>query len=57
MIDAHHRGHDFTFVSDATCARRSARFGEQDIKERVVDLMVAFGNVVNTKDIVEKENA
>lgn len=57
MIDAHHRGHDFTFVRDATCARRTARFGEQDIKERVVDLMVAFGNVVNTEDILRKENA
>lgn len=52
MIDAHHRGHDFIFVKDATCARRTARFDEQDIKERVVDLMIAFGNVAETKDIL-----
>lgn len=55
MIDAHHRGHDFTFVHDATCARRTARFDEQDIKERVTDLMIAFGKVANTRDIVGAE--
>lgn len=56
MIDAHHRGHEFTFVRDATCARRTARFGEQDIKERVVDLMSAFGTVATTAEVLARQD-
>lgn len=55
MIDAHHRGHEFTFVKDATCARRSERFDEQDIKERVIDLIGAFGKIAETCDILKME--
>lgn len=54
MIDAHHRGHEFTFVRDATCARRTARFDEQDIKERVIDLIGAFGRLADTAEILGK---
>lgn len=53
IIDAHHRGHDFTFVKDATCARRTARFEEQDVKERVIDLVQAFGQLVSTDELVK----
>lgn len=49
MIDAHHRGHEFTFVGDASCARRTPRFGEQDMLEHILDIMGAFGNVVTTQ--------
>lgn len=53
MIDAHHRGHDFTFVKDATCARRTARFEEQDVTERIIDLVAAFGEVKSTQDVIQ----
>lgn len=54
MIDAHHRGYDFTFVTDATCAKRSARFGEQDMKEHIVDIMAAFGATVTTDELLSR---
>jgi len=56
MIDAHHRGYDFTFVTDATCAKRSARFDEQDLKEHIVDIMGAFGNLTTTDEILNRQD-
>lgn len=55
MIDAHHRGHEFTFVSDATCARRTPRFDEQDMREHIVDIIGAFGNLTTTDEILERQ--
>jgi len=53
LVDAHHRGYDITFVTDATCAKRSARYGEQDLKEHIVDIADAFAcNLVTTKDVL-----
>lgn len=54
MIDAHHRGYDFTFVADATCAKRSARFDEQDMKEHIVDILAAFGHLTTTEEILRR---
>lgn len=53
MIDAHHRGYDFTFVKDATCAKRTARFGEQDMKEHIIDIMAAFGRQITTDEMLQ----
>lgn len=55
MIDAHHRDYDFTFVEDATCARRTPRFGEQDMKEHIVDIIGAFGNLTTTDEILKRK--
>ena len=55
LIDAHHRGYEFTFVTDATCAKRSARFGEQDMKEHIVDIMAAFANLTTTDELINRK--
>ena len=54
LVDAHHRGYDFTFVTDATCAKRTARFGEQDMLEHIVDIMSAFGNLTTTEEVLNR---
>ena len=54
LVDAHHRGYDFTFVTDATCAKRTARFGEQDMREHIVDIMSAFGNLTTTEEVLNR---
>lgn len=56
MIDAHHRGYDLTFVTDATCARRTPRFDEQDMKEHIVDIIGAFGALATTEEILARPN-
>ena len=53
IIDAHHRGYDINFVTDATCAKKSARYGEQDLKEHIIDIADAFtGSLVTTKEVL-----
>ena len=47
-------GYEFTFVTDATCAKRSARFGEQDMKEHIVDIMAAFANLITTDELLNR---
>ena len=54
LIDAHHRGYEFTFVSDATCARRTKRYDEQDMKEHIVDILNAYGNVITTRQVLDR---
>lgn len=55
LIDAHHRGHEFTFVTDATCSKATHRFGEQDMTEHIVDLASAFGNTATTDEVLKRE--
>lgn len=58
LIDAHHRQYDFNFVTDATCAKRSARYGEQDMKEHIIDITSAFAcNLVTTDDVLNWKQA
>jgi nicotinamidase-related amidase len=52
LVDAHHRGYGFTFVTDATCAKRTKRFGEQDMKEHIVDILSAYANLATTEEIL-----
>ncbi len=52
MVDAHHRGIELAFVGDASCARRTPRFGEQDMLEHILDIMGAFGTVVTTSQVL-----
>lgn len=56
LIDAHHRGYEFTFVSDATCAKRTKRFGEQDMKEHVVDIASAYAKMATTDEILNRKD-
>lgn len=55
MIDAHHRGYDVLFVKDATCAKRTTHFGEQQLKDFVVDIAPAYATLVTTAEVLEKE--
>ena len=41
-------------MTDATCAKRSARFGEQDMKEHIVDIMAAFANLITTDELLNR---
>ena len=53
LVDAHHRGYDINFVTDATCAKKSARYDEQDLKEHIVDIADAFAsNLVTTQEVL-----
>ncbi len=54
MVSAHHRGFEFTFVTDATCAKSTKRFGEQDMKEHIVDIISAYGNLATTEEILHR---
>lgn len=58
LIDAHHRKFDLNFVTDATCAKRSIRYGEQDLTNYVVDIAGAFAcKLVTTKDVLNWQEA
>lgn len=54
LVDGHHRGIEFTFAKDATCARRTARYGEQDMKEHIIDIANAFCRLASTDEIMDK---
>lgn len=54
LIDAHHRGYEFTFVADATCAKRTAHFGEQELKNFTVDILPAFCNVTTLHELMNR---
>ncbi len=55
LVDAHHRGFEFYFVKDATCAKRTANFEEQDMKEHALDILAAFSTLVSTDQVLAKQ--
>lgn len=57
LIDAHHRGHEFTFVTDATCAKRTARYSEQDMREHIMDIAGAFAHLITTVELMVRDDA
>ncbi len=54
LIQAHHRGFEFYFVKDATCAKRTPNYGEQDMKDHTLDIMTAFATLVSTEQVLAK---
>lgn len=54
LVDAHHRGLEFYFVKDATCAKRTPNFGEQDMKKHVLEILTAFSTLVTTEQVLAK---
>ncbi len=54
LVDAHHRGFDFYFVKDATCAKSTQNFEEQDLKDRTLDILNAFCTLVTTEQVLAK---
>ncbi len=54
LIDAHHRGYNFYFVKDATCAKRTEKFSEQELKDFTIDILPAYANLVTTEQVLNK---
>lgn len=52
LVDAHHRGYDINYVIDATCAKRTANFGEQELLAHVIDTVGPFANLLVTTEEV-----
>ncbi len=52
LVDAHHRGFDFYFVKDATCAKSTENYEEQDMKNHAIDILNAFATLVTTKEVL-----
>ncbi len=54
LVDAHHRGFEFYFVKDATCAKSTPNFEEQDMKAHALDILTAFSTLVTTQQVLAK---
>lgn len=52
LIEAHHRGYEFIYVSDATAGRRTEHFDEETVRDCVVDIARAYAHVVTTDEIL-----
>jgi ureidoacrylate peracid hydrolase len=52
IIDGYHRGQQLTFVQDASSAKASARFGEEDLHERAQDVIGTYARVVTTRELL-----
>jgi ureidoacrylate peracid hydrolase len=48
IIEGYHRGQKFTFVRDASCARRTANFDEQSTHAYATDILSTYAKVVET---------
>ncbi len=55
LVEAHHRGFEFYFVKDATCARSTPNFDEQDMKNHALDILTAFSTLVTTEEVLAKK--
>jgi ureidoacrylate peracid hydrolase len=52
IIDGYHRGQKFTFVRDASCARRTPNFDEQSTHAYATDILTTFSKVVETSHVL-----
>jgi ureidoacrylate peracid hydrolase len=54
LIEGHHRGQKQTFVSDASNAKASSRFGEESLHAHAVDIISTYARVVTASQVIEE---
>lgn len=52
IIEGYHRGQKFTFVRDASCARRTPNFDEQSTHACATDILSTYAKVVETASVL-----
>ncbi len=52
VIDGYHRGYQLNFVSDASCAKSSKRYSEQDLHEHATDIISIYAAISKTSEII-----
>ncbi|WP_196606827.1 isochorismatase family cysteine hydrolase [Pectinatus frisingensis] len=56
IIDGYCKGIRFNYVFDASKAKRSVKFNENELHSVVVDILSKYSNIVSTKEILEQQS-